>query len=100
MSVLPALRHLCLLFCRDGGRRWREKENTSTYAGVCNLKVVVIIMESSMTGSIRGCGCLLRMIVTKGLFRFLPRKLLGLFGTLLTLLLFFFNIASNATYLF
>lgn len=57
-------------------------ENTSTYTGFYTLKVTVVIMESTMMGSIRGCICLRRMIVTKGLFLLITSKLLGLFGTI------------------
>lgn len=62
----------------------KEVENTLTQPVFYNLKVVVMIMESSVMGSIRGCNHLLRVIVTKALFIFIPSKLLGLFGTLLT----------------
>lgn len=56
-------------------------------------------MESTMMGSIRGCICLRRMIVTEVLFLFIPSKLLGLFGTL-QCCCFFLNRENNLTYLF
>lgn len=69
------LRHCFhLAGCWGGDGERNGIDDTTIYTRFYSLKVVVIIMECSIT---RGCSCLVRMIVAKGLFIFIPSKLLG-----------------------